>query len=395
MIIIRNSENGRFERIDCVGQIINGWEILEQIPNAIRSTSKYVARCIHCGAEIVSSMHTIRHGSGCKCQKPEPWEHNIGKTFGCLTVISALDKTRAGEPRKYKCVCGGCGQEFIYSINKICRLQSTECFHINKYGVSRQKINTWKIKELGYIYRGMVKRCYDEKLTGKDWKNYGGKGIKVCEKWLNNPSSFQDWALANGYDKSLSIDRIDSNGDYCPENCRWITIEENVKRAAETLITVDDETHNLTEWSHIIGKGKRNVGYYYRTYGEEYTIQYIKDMMSCGQNLQTKQAHLLNIDGDIKTITDWAKCINVSPDTLSAYVVSHGDDDTIRHIKEIIEYGYDSRKGNRVYLTINGDTHLMSEWDKILGCRSDTVGKRYRKYGREAAMQFIQAKLKE
>lgn len=336
MSIIRNSENGQFERIDYVGQIINGWEILEQIPNAIRSTSKYVARCIYCGAECISKMYTIRHGAGCKCQKPELWEHNIGKTFGCLTIISALDKTYAGEQRKYKCVCSGCSQEFIYSIDKLSKLQSTECFHVNKYGVNRQKINTWKIKELGYIYRGMVKRCYDEKLTGKDWKNYGGKGVKVCEEWLKNPSSFQDWALANGYDKSLSIDRIDSDGDYCPENCRWITIEENVKRAAETLITVDEETHNLTEWSDIIGKGKQNVGYYYRTYGVEYTVQYIKDMMELGYNPQTNSKRYIKVNDETLSVSEWARKIGVMPDTLSAYINSNGEEATIERIKNCL-----------------------------------------------------------
>lgn len=343
---------------------------------------------------MTRTLYCIKNGSQCTCQTLTIHEQRIGKIIGCMQIIGLVELEHTNGV-KYKCKCVECGEEHDYTWGDLNELKSQKCFHINRYNIHRQPMYSWENRRIGDIYRGMFVRCYNKEAAGKNWKNYGGKGIKVCQEWTENPLSFQDWALSHGYTDELTIDRIDSDKDYCPENCQWISLAENVRRAGQKLLTVDDKTMNLSEWSIYINKNPQTVGYYYRKYGEEYTIQYIKDILSCGQNLQNKTAHFLNIDGDVKTITDWAKSINISPDALSAYVVSHGDDDAIRHIKAILTYGYDNAKGNRVYLTIDGVTHAMKEWSKILGYNSDAVGKRYRKYGREAAMQFIQDKLKE
>src|SRR5699024_10556158 len=70
-----------------------------------------------------------------------------------------------------------------------------------------------------HIYKHMKARCYTK--TNQDYKDYGGRGIKVCDMWLDNFKNFHNWAMENGYKNNLSIDRINVNGDYTPENCKW------------------------------------------------------------------------------------------------------------------------------------------------------------------------------
>lgn len=77
---------------------------------------------------------------------------------------------------------------------------------------------------LYYVWGTMKTRCYNPNT--KDYKYYGGRGIAVCEEWRTNFSAFKEWALANGYAPELTIDRVDVDGDYCPENCRWVTRAE-------------------------------------------------------------------------------------------------------------------------------------------------------------------------
>ena len=84
----------------------------------------------------------------------------------------------------------------------------------------------------------MKRRCYNPNCT--QYKYYGGKGVKVCVEWLEY-EEFKAWAIANGYADNLTIDRIDSNGNYEPENCQWITMSENIARAKRIPKDVEDK----------------------------------------------------------------------------------------------------------------------------------------------------------
>ena len=108
------------------------------------------------------------------------------------------------------------------------------------------------------IYRGMKNRCYNKNDYHYKW--YGEKGIKICDKWLNNFMDFYNWSLENGYKNDLSIDRIDSNKDYCPENCKWSTQkQQNNNRNRCVKITINNETHTIAEWSEISGVHRKAI----------------------------------------------------------------------------------------------------------------------------------------
>lgn len=107
-------------------------------------------------------------------------------------------------------------------------------------------------KRLRQIYYDMKQRCYNSKR--KNYKDYGGRGITICDEWLQNSNTFYEWALTNGYSDDLTIDRIDNHRGYSPENCRWATQKQqsNNKRSS-VLITYKGKTQTVAQWAEEYG----------------------------------------------------------------------------------------------------------------------------------------------
>ena len=96
----------------------------------------------------------------------------------------------------------------------------------------------------------MLERCRNK--NRRDYKNYGGRGIRVCDEWKNNFMSFYNWAIDSGYKEGLTIDRIDTNGNYEPSNCRWATPKEQANnRRTSVFLTYNGETHTVSQWAEI------------------------------------------------------------------------------------------------------------------------------------------------
>ena len=111
-------------------------------------------------------------------------------------------------------------------------------------------------KRLQSIYRNMMKRCHNK--NNHDYKYYGAKGISVCNSWRQSFPMFCVWALENGYNNGLTLDRKDNNGDYCPENCRWVTwAEQNRNKTQTRNIEINGETKCLKDWCSEL-----NLNYY-------------------------------------------------------------------------------------------------------------------------------------
>lgn len=111
-------------------------------------------------------------------------------------------------------------------------------------------------------YRAMMDRCYREKNV--NYKYYGGRGIKVCDDW-HNILNFETWVKEHPYFDGATIDRIDSNGNYEPNNCRWATMfEQDKNRRNSIIIEWNGEKHNITEWAKITGlnRGTLNNRYW-------------------------------------------------------------------------------------------------------------------------------------
>jgi hypothetical protein len=96
----------------------------------------------------------------------------------------------------------------------------------------------------------MKKRCYDPRCHS--YKDYGQRGIKICDEWLNDFSNFYNWAISNGYQKGLTIERLDVNKNYCPDNCTWIPKgEQNKNTTKNRFYDYNGEKHLMSEWAKL------------------------------------------------------------------------------------------------------------------------------------------------
>ena len=102
------------------------------------------------------------------------------------------------------------------------------------------------------IWKRMRQRCNDP--NSSDYSHYGGRGICVCDEWQNDYIAFRKWAISNGYTEQLSLDRIDVDANYCPENCRFVDMKTQCNnRTNSQFISYNGETHTIAEWSDITG----------------------------------------------------------------------------------------------------------------------------------------------
>lgn len=171
-----------------------------------------------------------------------------GMKFGRLTVIDRAEN-KSGNTR-WNCICK-CGNKTKSHASSLISGKTKSCGCLGIKNATNSKIKHGNSKTKLYrIWSGMKKRCYNKKYD--HFNNYGGKGIKVCDEWKNDFISFKNWALNNGYKEYLEIDRIDFNGNYEPNNCRFQNRTQQIRNRSNTVfIEFNFETKTLKEWCEI------------------------------------------------------------------------------------------------------------------------------------------------
>lgn len=173
----------------------------------------------------------------------------VGNRYGRLVVTEFSHLSDDRKRTYWKCKCD-CGAEITTRGDGLKSGHTNSCGCYNRDLVSQTKGATTHGLSDGRIYgiySGMIQRCYNPNNTS--YKRYGGRGITICQEWLDDFMNFYNWSMANGYQDDLSIDRIDFNGNYEPSNCRWATSQEQSNNTSRNLyITYKGETKSLKQW---------------------------------------------------------------------------------------------------------------------------------------------------
>ena len=217
-------------------------------------------RC-SCGKEYKTSSETLKGVVSCGCKN----RHNLtGKRFNNFKVIRCVGSD--GNNNIWECLCD-CGNTFFSYATTIANKKTKRCpscrDELKRRSNTTHGMSTTRLSDIYFL---MKSRCYNKNIG--NYKNYGGRGIYMCDEWKNNISSFLVWAITSGYSDNLSIDRINNDGPYSPDNCRWATSKEqgNNKRT-NVKIEYEDKTKTPPEWGEALGihpdliRARYNQGY--------------------------------------------------------------------------------------------------------------------------------------
>lgn len=204
--------------MDLTDQVFGRLTVQKRIKNNKNGSAQWLALC-ECGKSVIATTSILRSGkkTSCGCGS----KHDLtGRQFGMLIVVKEMPVYPGRKKVTWECLCD-CGKVAECSTSNLLSGKSTSC------GCVRTKHNG-KGTRLYRIFSGMKDRCHNVNSPNYRW--YGERGIIVCEKWLNDFARFRDWAMENGYQDHLTIDRINNNGNYEPSNCQWLTLQENSRK---------------------------------------------------------------------------------------------------------------------------------------------------------------------
>ena len=237
------------KRVDITGKRY-GKLVVESLNEQLSKPTCLIWNCkCDCGNSIVARGGNLKIGHtkscGCTQRSEKPFDDITGNRYGNLVVLGFVRKTKYSRIWLCRCDCGNkkeIKEGYLKSGTPSCGCLSRKALKTtaNKtHGMSKTRLYTeWK---------SAIQRC---KKSYHNSNLYYDRGITVCEEWLNSFESFRDWALDNNYDDTLTLDRIDNNKGYSPDNCRWVTMKEQQNnRRNNVLFTINGETKTMKQWS--------------------------------------------------------------------------------------------------------------------------------------------------
>lgn len=236
-------------------------------------------------------------------------EKYIGATFGRWTIVEYLGRNKNSK-KLFQCICS-CGTKRAVLLESLKRNKSTSCgcLRLERAADAKTKHNG-RYTRLYNIWAKMKARCQNE--NDRNYKNYGARGITVCDEWNKSFDTFRTFALDNGYNDSLSIDRINVNGNYEPSNCRFVDMKtQQNNRSNNRLITLDNKAMTLSELCDIykidyeVARMRLNRGW---------TIERILNT-PIGQSSQEKLLYA-TIGGVTRSVKEWAEIYGIKHKTI-------------------------------------------------------------------------------
>ncbi len=210
-------------------EIVNGFKVIRD-EGRIGKKRPGSAVCKICNNEFDCDIYQLRYRKGCGCIKPNPMP-KMNSFINGFAVIQDLGRINGN--RRVKVKCKVCEKELEGQVQNLKTAKSCGCLK------AKEIICSYKHTQprIYRIYKNMLNRCYDNKH--KSSHNYGSRGINVCGLWVNNADSFCEWALKNGYEDSLTLDRINGSMGYAPNNCRWTTVTEQNRNARSNVLCIE------------------------------------------------------------------------------------------------------------------------------------------------------------
>jgi len=287
--------------------------IIDKMGREFTEHSQVIALC-ECGETVTYQISDIISGkyTSCCCDVPpykspfKPIDDITGLRSGKLTALKPVG-VNSDRRVMWRCKCD-CGMICTVSVKALKSHKTQSCGCKAKDVLFERNLSHGHSD--GRLYRiwyDMKRRCYQPQRAC--YERYGGRGIRVCPEW-HDFETFREWAETHGYREDLSIDRINSNGNYCPENCRWVDIyDQSNNRSININITYNNETHTLAEWCRMYGVDYK---YMYHRFHKHKDVEFVKlmnltpDITEELKQLQEKSMREDYNDSSIKTISGLA-----------------------------------------------------------------------------------------